>query len=560
MAGPRIALCGVSVEASRSRWESASGLRIGRASSSEVVLNDSSVSREHAELRLTPQGWVPRDLGSSNGTYLNGVPLRGGEHRVRANDLIKLGQVVLRVTAAEAEPPTVTTDRPQVQIRGSGTCFNLKASSRLSWDRAVREAKRPEDDRLWPASRILPLLSAGHHLTQMTSLDDLLRTLLEEVTTVLQAQRGAIVLAHEGTGQLRLRAVVAADMHANPAKHFSQTLADRCYEEGESLLCADVSVEKALAGSLSVTHGGMASIICALLRSPRQRLGVLHLDRGPMQQPFTRDDFDLVDAVACYVSVGIETARMLEQQRELFLRAATTLAQTVEMRDEYTGNHTQRVTAYAVMLAEELGLSPAERQQIAIGAPLHDIGKIAIADALLRKPGKLTPAEQAEMESHVVKGAALLANIPGLTPMVPIVRHHHERWDGRGYPDRLAGEAIPLLARVVAVADAFDAMTTDRPYRRALRLEDALAELVARAGSHFDPRCVEAFVRLRPQVERMLGAAALPQACDGWAVTQLPFASLSLGSPLTDTRPYEAADTPALPSIACPSSAAPDRR
>ncbi len=526
MAGARIALSGVGPEADRLRWESASRLRVGRASSSDIVLNDASVSREHAEIRFTAQGWVLRDLGSSNGTFLNGVVVGGSERRVRPNDLIKLGEVVLRVAAAEPEVRPSADDRTPNKIRTSGACFKLQASSRRSWDRAVREAARPDDNRLWPASRILPLLSAGHHLTQITSLDDLLRTLLEEVTTVLQAQRGAIVLANEATGELRLRAVVTADDRINPGKHFSQTLAERCYRDGESLLCADVSIEESLVQAPSVTRGTMSSIICALLRSPRRRLGVLHLDRGPFQQPFTRDDFDLVDAVACYVSVGIETARMLEQQRELFLRAATTLAQTVEMRDEYTGNHTQRVTAYALMLAEELRLSPAERQQIAIGAPLHDIGKIAVADAILLKPGKLTPAEFEEMQGHVAKGAALLANIPGLTPMLPIVRHHHERWDGSGYPDGLAGEAIPLLARVVAVADAFDAMTSDRPYRLAMPLDDALAELATRAGSHFDPRCVQAFTRLRPRIERMLaGTSALPNG-DGPVMTELPSADM----------------------------------
>jgi putative nucleotidyltransferase with HDIG domain len=211
--------------------------------------------------------------------------------------------------------------------------------------------------------------------------------------------------------------------------------------------------------------------------------------------------------------VGIESAQMQEQQRDLFVQVATALAQTVEMRDECTGNHTQRVAAYALMLADELGLSPAERQHVAIGAALHDIGKIAVPDAVLHKPGRLTGDERAEMQGHAAKGAALLENIPGLTPMLPVVRHHHERWDGTGYPDGLAGEAIPRLARVVAVADAFDAMTSDRPYRRALTADEALAELAALAGSHFDPACVEAFLRLRPRIDALLARKApLPEA------------------------------------------------
>jgi HD-GYP domain-containing protein (c-di-GMP phosphodiesterase class II) len=403
----------------------------------------------------------------------------------------------------------VSASLQSATIRGTGTCFSLKAVARRSWERAVERAERGEDHRMWPARRILPLLRAGHYLTQMTALDDLLQALLAEVVTVLDAQRGAIVLADEATGKLCLRAAFAETKTVSLAKCFSETLADRCFREGESMLCADVRIEKDLERATSVAQGTMASIICGLLRTPRSNQGVLHLDRGPLQEPFTQDDFDLVDAVACYISVGIETARMLEQQRDLFLHAATTLAQTVEMRDAYTGGHTQRVTVYALLLAEELQMSPAEKHALEIATPLHDIGKIAVDDAVLRKAERLTEAEDVQMRTHVIRGAALLANIPGLAPMLPIVRNHHERWDGRGYPDGQQGGQIASVARVVAIADAFDAMTSDRPYRKGLPLDEAFRELSAKAGTHFDPTYVAAFLSLRAKIERVMAAAAV---------------------------------------------------
>jgi HD-GYP domain-containing protein (c-di-GMP phosphodiesterase class II) len=215
--------------------------------------------------------------------------------------------------------------------------------------------------------------------------------------------------------------------------------------------------------------------------------------------------------------VGIESAKLMQQQRDLFLQAATALAQTVELRDSYTGGHTQRVAAYSMLLAEELRVTPMERHQIRIATPLHDIGKIAVADQVLRKPGKLTTDEFDMMKQHVLKGAELVGNIPGLTPMLPIVRSHHERWDGRGYPDGLAGDDIARVARIVTVADAFDAMTSNRPYRPAMLVTDAYAELCSQAGSHFDPRCVEAFLRLRPCLQKILaqgpaeGTIPIPQ-------------------------------------------------
>src|SRR6185369_7284796 len=143
------------------------------------------------------------------------------------------------------------------------------------------------------------------------------------------------------------------------------------------------------------------------------------------------------------------------KQRDLFYSTIRVLAKSVELRDPYTGDHTDRVTKYSLLLAEELGLTPEEVHLINIGTPLHDIGKIGIDDQILRKPGRLTPEEFEVMKTHTTKGANILATEPDLEPLIPIVRSHHERWDGKGYPDGLAGETIHKLARMVAVADAF---------------------------------------------------------------------------------------------------------
>jgi putative nucleotidyltransferase with HDIG domain len=227
---------------------------------------------------------------------------------------------------------------------------------------------------------------------------------------------------------------------------------------------------------------------------------VLHLDRGIFQQAFTEDDLQLADALAAHASAGIECALLLRKQRELFLNTIMVLAQMVELRDEYTGGHTQRVTKYALALAEYLGLPTDQIELIRLGTPLHDIGKIGIADEVLRKPGKLTAAEFAVMQTHTTLGAEYLANIPELLPVIPIVRNHHERWDGTGYPDRLAKSDIPQLARIVAVADAFDAMTSDRPYhpgKKGRTPEEAFAEVERQAGRQFDPDCARAFLDIR---------------------------------------------------------------
>ena len=181
-----------------------------------------------------------------------------------------------------------------------------------------------------------------------------------------------------------------------------------------------------------------------------------------------------------------------------------TLARAVHPRDQQAGGQTGRVSHYALLLAEQLQVPESERREIQLGASLYDIGNIGIDDTILRKPGKLTPAEFDAIKSHTVKGAALLQSINSLKRVVPIVRHHHERWDGKGYPDGLGRDQIALSARIVAVADSFDAMTTDRPYRSAMPSQQAFLELMSRAGSHFDPACVQAFIRARTQVEDLM--------------------------------------------------------
>lgn len=172
------------------------------------------------------------------------------------------------------------------------------------------------------------------------------------------------------------------------------------------------------------------------------------------------------------------------------------LANAIELRDQHTRGHVERVRDHALAIAVQLGWTEGQAGQLEYGSILHDIGKIQIPESVLKKPGRLTEAEWVEMKKHPVIGVELIKNIPYLASAVPVIRHHHERWDGTGYPDRLAGERIPLAARIVAVADALDAMTYfDRPYRMALTPDQAYDEITRCSGTHFDPSVVKAFQR-----------------------------------------------------------------
>ena len=490
-------LRGISGEVKGQVWESESLLRAGRLASLEIVLDDSSVSRRHAEVRQSDDGWHVRDLESTNGTYVNGVRIGPGEQPLKARDIVQFGKVAVIVELTEA-----THDGPpsnQLVVAAAPSSFE-EGLRRLAFDR--NQMPRAGE-------QMFALLRAGHHFVNMTSEDQLLDAILNDAVSVLEAQRGAIVLA-EGDGidpKMRLRALAVGQGEPPGRFHYSKKLTARCFASGVSMLYSTLTADDESKVTQSIADGAMASVLCVLLRTPRRRLGVLHLDRGLWQNPFTEDDLHLADALAAHVSAAIEAAQFIRRQKDHFLRTVSVLAQAVELRDDYTGNHTQRVTRYATMLGEKLGLPDDQLDLIKIGGPLHDIGKIGIDDAILRKPGRLTAEEYAIMQTHTTKGAEILASIPEMEPIISIVRSHHERWDGTGYPDRTAGEDTPLLARIVAVADAFDAMTSNRPYHENKKGKPpawAFGEVEKQAGRQFDPEAAAAFLAIREDVVRAM--------------------------------------------------------
>jgi len=492
-------------------WESKSILRAGRLASLEIVLDDSSVSRRHAEVRLAADEiWYVHDLESTNGTYVNGVRLGKTEQAIKARDVIQFGKVATLAEFVEATVEGPPSDQ-----------LVVTAAKKSSFDDSIKHIAFDRNSMPRAGEQLLALLRAGHHLVHLESEDALLDSILNDCVSVLDAQRGAIVLSEGDSAEprLRLRSLAVGQGEPKGRFHFSKRLTARCFAKGESVLYTNVLEEKELATN-SIADGSMSSVLCVLLRTPRKKLGVLHLDRGCLQAPFNEDDLFLADALAAHVSAGIECASLLKKQRDLFLRTITTLAQMVELRDKYTGGHTQRVTKYALMIAAALELTDDQIDLVKLGTPLHDIGKIGISDEILQAPRRLTASEFATMQTHATLGAEYLLGIPELHPIIPIVRSHHERWDGTGYPDRLAKEDIPLMARVVAVADAFDAMTSHRPYHENKRGRDpseAFAEVERQSGRQFDPRCAAAFLSIREQV-----IASMTEEISLNSVTQTP--------------------------------------
>jgi response regulator RpfG family c-di-GMP phosphodiesterase len=237
----------------------------------------------------------------------------------------------------------------------------------------------------------------------------------------------------------------------------------------------------------------LASLVAAPLRVQKRTLGFVALASFSPGRRFDEGQRKLLAIVASRAAAAIENAKLYEDLQATFQQTIEGLAKAIDKMDRYTAGHSDRVAAYAVHLAGRLGLGPAEREIVRQSALMHDIGKIGCV-LNLNKPGKLTTDEYEVFKRHPGYGKDILEPIKFLAPLVPGVHLHHERWDGRGYPLRLAGPDIPLIARIISVADTYDAMTSDRSYRRALPHEVAVAEIERCAGSQFDPEVADHFV------------------------------------------------------------------
>ena len=221
----------------------------------------------------------------------------------------------------------------------------------------------------------------------------------------------------------------------------------------------------------------------------------------PARDDIWPEDIALLSSIATQIGVGLQNSEAYAQLDRMYLETVTALAAAMEAKDQYTAEHADSLAAMAVQLGRRLELSPDDLRTLQFAAVLHDIGKIGVPGAILNKPARLTPEEFAVMAQHTIIGERIISRIENLRPVARTIRSMHERWDGAGYPDGLYGEQIPLSSRIVFVCDAFHAMTSDRPYRRALPVEEALDELRRNVGRQFDPAVVEAFLELAPYAE-----------------------------------------------------------
>jgi len=351
--------------------------------------------------------------------------------------------------------------------------------------------------------RITSLMQMASLINSSLDPEEIRRTSVNVATSCVGADAASLLLIDKCTGELCFEVVTGSKSDYLEHKRMKpgEGIAGWIARRGGAVIVDDVKKDGRFNPVFDELSGyDTRNMIVVPVYCKGNMLGVLQAI-NKLEGAFSEDDLEMLETVANLVGTAMENALLFQEQREIFLGITTAFAEALEQRDTYTGGHTHRVRDYSIVIAHQMGLSPEECNEINLSAILHDIGKIGVSDKVLQKPGKLDHNEFLEMSRHPECGAEILEHVKSLRNMLGGVRHHHERFDGNGYPDRIHGENIPLIARIISVADAFDAMTSTRAYRNALPHETALKELNDCSGKQFDPLVVAAFVEAYKQGE-----------------------------------------------------------
>lgn len=336
------------------------------------------------------------------------------------------------------------------------------------------------------------LLEVGRFFNSSLEFSEVVKMVIDKVIEVLKAERGCLFLLNE---QAEPKIVAVRGMERTVIDEddfsFSRSLVRQVIETKEPLLSSNAMGDARFSAIKTVTMNNIRSIMAVPILFHDQVRGLIYVDNRLRAGIFREENLELLNAIAVQAAGAIENARLYNMKKEIIL----VLANAIEAKDEYTRGHVERVCSYCLAIARELSMPPEDIRDLEVCSFLHDVGKISVPDAVLQKPGKLDNDERVKMERHAEMGEHLVKPIDVPLRIKQSIRQHQERWDGQGYPDGLRGDDIHLFARIISVADTWDAMTSDRPYRKALPREVAIAELRKNAGTQLDPRVVEAFLR-----------------------------------------------------------------
>jgi HD-GYP domain-containing protein (c-di-GMP phosphodiesterase class II) len=479
---------------------------LGRLKTCEVPLEDEAASRRHCALHARDGACVVADLQSANGTFVNDQRVSTAE--VRPGDRVRVGSTVLECVAFGTSAVGPFSTVLSVVPDDHGTVVRRAVDpSRPEFLTAI--FSRKDQAALESAQRYLATIHAvSEQLALVSTLDGLYDVVLSAVLDASGGDRAAILLRglDPARSEIAVSAVRARDSHAGTANMvLSRTIINDVLERGMSAFTNDALADARYGAGESIVRQRIRSVMCAPMRTTERVLGVLYVDSHSAHE-FTEAELELLAAIGNQAGVAVHRARLMDEMERLFLDVMKAIAATIDAKDGYTHRHSERVAAFGVRLARELGLDAEVRTIVELSGLLHDLGKIAVPDAILNKPGRLTDEEYKEVQQHPLHGVHILGHIQSarITALLPGVQSHHERWDGTGYPEGLKGDGIPLLGRVLGVADFIDALSSDRTYRPGQPLDEVVRLVEEQSGRAFDPAVVAAAVNLHARGELAL--------------------------------------------------------
>ncbi|MDY6844501.1 MAG: FHA domain-containing protein [Thermodesulfobacteriota bacterium] len=479
---------------------------IGRHSKNRINIKDLSVSKEHALIFMRKdQSWMIRDLGSTNGTFVNQRQIQR-EEEIYDGDEVRLGSIRCVFKAELAYVAKM------IEVREEGL-------ETLIFKKEVSVAQ----DRFFPANEITDVellradyekLRVAHELQRDIGLDADIETvldiILERIFEFLNCDRGVILLVNK-SGQLEAKAYKTRTEEEKLI--VSSTLIQHVKEEKVGLIFSDILTDTRFRDAESIIGQRICSTIAVPILYQEELLGIILIDSSETTDAFSEKELNLISNIANQTAQLIKNSLLHNELKLCFDSSIQTLSAMVDERHPLTAGHSQRVTAYSLLVAEEMGLRSEEIEALKFSALLHDIGKIGIKDDILLKNGAFTPEEKAAMNTHPTKTKTILENFrfPSLLKDVPqIASCHHEKINGKGYPRGLTGDQMPVISKIVVVADVFDALTSVRDYPKYLSeqvlnnnpmpLPYVISILKSESGSHFDPDVVSAFLRCLPHI------------------------------------------------------------
>ena len=500
-------------------------LNIGRIATNDIVFDDVKVSRNHARIRSGENSrFIIEDLDSSNGIYVNarrvktkllenGDEIRIGDSFINFVENDKVNEIIESIKSLNSESPQ-NIEGNKINV---GEKINYLGSNMIKFIQHVEKGGVSEDiitGQLKNYVRFLKNIREGYQKIEkeykiLSALNrisgaignifetrEFFSSTLDIILNLLNSQRGFIMFFNKEKNDFEVKVARKMDSEIRNIDSFSHKIVQSVFKDDNIMIVNSPQDDSRFSNGQSIFENSIKAAIAGPLKYKGENIGVIYLDRQTDSEGFNNSDREFFKTYVNYCSLSYERVKMFSELEESYLASIKVLANVLDAKDPYTHGHSERVMEYSVAIAYKLGLNEKDIKNIEFGALLHDIGKVGVDLSILNKPGRLTEEEFEIIKTHPEQGYEIIAPVKFLQDKFSAIKYHHEKWDGSGYPDGLKGEDIPFDARIVAVADTFDAMTSTRSYRKALDKEIAVEEIKRCSGTQFDPRIVDAFLKV----------------------------------------------------------------